>query len=127
MACPFCDLIASGHVLVDGGAAVAIADAFPLNPGHTLVVPRRHEPNFLALRPDELEVIARVARGAVEELTRGHHPDGWNLGVNVGDAAGQTIDHAHLHLVPRYRGDVDDPRGGVRWLIPARAPYWRGE
>lgn len=124
MPCPFCELIARGVVRLDGGAAVAIADRFPLNKGHTLVLPRRHEPDFLGLGPDELQAVAKVARAVVDDLTREHSPDGFNLGVNVGQAAGQTVDHAHLHVIPRYRGDVDDPRGGIRWMIPARAPYW---
>jgi diadenosine tetraphosphate (Ap4A) HIT family hydrolase len=124
MPCPFCELIARGQVRMDGGAAVAIADAFPLNPGHMLVLPRRHEPDFLALRPEELEAVANVARALVRDLKGEAHPDGFNLGVNVGPAAGQTIDHAHLHVIPRYAGDVAEPRGGIRWIIPARAPYW---
>jgi len=125
MPCPFCELIARGPVELDGGAAVAIVDAFPLNPGHVLVLPRRHEPNFLALQPEELEAVAKVARTLVQRIEGAYHADGFNLGVNVGHAAGQTIDHAHLHLIPRYRGDVPDPRGGIRWIIPARAPYWQ--
>ena len=52
------------------------------------------------------------------------HPDGYNLGVNVGQAAGQTVGHVHIHLIPRYAGDVEDPRGGIRWVIPAKARYW---
>jgi diadenosine tetraphosphate (Ap4A) HIT family hydrolase len=124
MSCPFCDLIETGRLLLDGGVAVAIADASPLNRGHVLVVPRRHEPNFLALRPDELEAVSRVARAMLETVIGEHHPDGFNLGVNVGRAAGQTVEHAHLHLIPRYVGDVADPRGGIRWVIPERAAYW---
>ncbi len=100
MPCPFCELIARAQVRMDGGAAVAIADAFPLNPGHMLVLPRRHEPDFLALRPEELEAVANVARALVRDLKGEAHPDGFNLGVNVGPAAGQTIDHAHLHVIP---------------------------
>jgi len=59
-----------------------------------------------------------------ETLATQFHPEGFNLGVNIGDAAGQTIGHAHLHLIPRYSGDVPEPRGGIRWIIPERAPYW---
>lgn len=124
MSCPFCDLIAGSQVLLDGGLAVVIADASPLSRGHALVLPRRHEPNFLALSGDELAAVAIVAQTIVGRLRDEHHPDGFNLGVNVGAAGGQTVDHAHLHIIPRYLGDVADPRGGIRWILPERARYW---
>ena len=68
--------------------------------------------------------IWRLVGPVKAQIDREFSPDGYNLGVNVGDAAGQTIGHAHLQMIPRYRGDVDDPRGGIRWILPARAPYW---
>jgi diadenosine tetraphosphate (Ap4A) HIT family hydrolase len=58
-------------------------------------------------------------------ITKKHRPDGFNTGLNAGEAAGQTVLHAHLHVIPRYRGDREDPRGGVRWIIPEKAQYWR--
>ncbi len=124
MACPFCDRIAAGDVVAGNALAVAFPDAFPLTPGHTLVVPRRHEPDFLALTPEEQRDILALAAGVAARLARERGPDGYNLGVNVGAAAGQTVAHAHLHVIPRYRGDVGDPRGGIRWIIPERARYW---
>lgn len=124
-ACPFCDHVRAGRIRVDGQQAVAIADSNPLNPGHTLIIPRRHESDFFALNDIEQEAMLRLARKVHADLDAQHHPDGFNLGVNVGAAAGQTVDHVHLHVIPRYRGDVAEPRGGVRWIIPARAPYWR--
>ena len=105
--------------------AVAIVDAFPLTPGHSLVLPRRHEPDFFALDADEREAVFALAWELKRILVERHQPDGFNLGVNVGDAAGQTVGHAHLHVIPRYRGDVPEPRGGIRWIIPEKAPYWR--
>ena len=123
--CPFCKLIHEGKVLVDVDLAVAIADAFPLNPGHTLVLPRRHEPEFFGLTPGEMSAVLELARAVRDRIEAEHRPDGFNLGVNVGAAGGQTVPHAHLHVIPRFHGDVDDPRGGVRWILPARAPYWR--
>ena len=124
--CPFCDLIATRQdLLADDAACVAFFDAFPLSPGHVLVVPRRHEPDFLALAPHECSAILRMAFDLRAVLESRFHPHGFNLGVNVGAAAGQTVGHAHLHLIPRYRGDVADPRGGIRWMIPERAPYWK--
>jgi diadenosine tetraphosphate (Ap4A) HIT family hydrolase len=89
-----------------------------------LVVSRRHEPDFLALDPAEQQAVLALAAEVAARLRAERAPDGYNLGVNVGAAAGQTVDHAHLHVIPRYRGDVADPRGGIRWIIPGRARYW---
>lgn len=127
MLCVFCDRIARADLLISNHLAAAFHDGYPLNPGHTLIVPRRHEADFLALTAEEQEAIWALvvpARNLIE--ASGNRPDGYNIGVNVGTAAGQTIDHAHLHVIPRHRGDVDDPRGGVRWVVPARAAYWEG-
>ena len=126
MGCPFCDRVLSGDVAVANVSAAAFPDAFPVNPGHTLVVPRRHEPDFLALTLDEHAAIWQLVAHVKGDLDRRHQPEGYNLGVNVGDAAGQTVGHAHLHVIPRYVGDVSEPRGGIRWIIPARATYWEG-
>jgi diadenosine tetraphosphate (Ap4A) HIT family hydrolase len=122
--CAFCDRAASGDVLLQNELAVAFYDGYPVSPGHCLVIPRRHEPDFFALTGDEQSAIWSMAREAQSRLGLERSPDGFNIGVNIGDAAGQTIGHAHLHVIPRYRGDVADPRGGVRWVIPARAAYW---
>jgi diadenosine tetraphosphate (Ap4A) HIT family hydrolase len=103
---------------------VAFPDAYPLSEGHTLIIPRRHEPDFFALSTDEQHDMLQLARQVYETLLDSHHPAGFNVGVNVGEAGGQTVGHAHLHLIPRYEGDVDDPRGGIRWVIPSKAPYW---
>jgi diadenosine tetraphosphate (Ap4A) HIT family hydrolase len=124
MGCVFCERLQSGDVLAEEAEAAAFPDAFPLTPGHTLIVPRRHEPDFLALSGDEHAAIWRLVAPVRDIIDRQHRPQGYNVGVNVGAAAGQTVDHAHLHLIPRYIGDVSDPRGGIRWIIPARAPYW---
>lgn len=124
MARPFCARIAAGEILLGNALAAAFPDAFPLTPGHTLVVPRRHEPDFLALTGVEQQAVWALAVEVAARLRRERAPDGYTLGVNVGAAGGQTVDHAHLHVIPRYRGDVDDPRGGVRWVVPARARSW---
>lgn len=99
-------------------------DATPLTLGHSLVVPRRHVSDFLTLSQFELAAILDMAVSLRVHLEERFHSDGFNLGVNIGDAAGQTVGHAHLHLIPRYFGDVPDPRGGIRWMIPDRARYW---
>lgn len=127
MPCVFCDRIARAELLISNDLAVAFHDGFPLNPGHTLIVPRRHEPDFLALTVEEQQAIWALVAPARQLIeANGHRPDGYNIGFNVGSAAGQTIDHAHLHVIPRHRGDVNDPRGGVRWVVPSRAAYWEG-
>jgi len=123
--CPFCSRIASDPSLQQGGAVVAIPDGFPLNPGHTLVVPRRHVADLFALSPEEQADVWRLVAIVRERLLAEHRPDGFNIGLNMGEAGGQTVGHAHVHVIPRFRGDVPDPRGGVRWVIPARAAYWK--
>ena len=125
-ACPFCDRIADGSSPASGSSAVAIPDAFPVSPGHMLVVPRRHVADLFDLSPDEQADVWRLVAEVKASLQRERKPDGFNVGVNVGATAGQTVDHAHVHVIPRFRGDVDDPRGGVRWVIPGRAAYWKG-
>lgn len=122
--CPFCRRLATGGFLAENDIAVAFPDAFPLTPGHSLIIPRRHEAALFALsvaEQDALWALLRVVHALVEQR---HHPDGYNVGVNVGEAGGQTVGHVHVHLIPRYAGDVDDPRGGIRWMIPAKARYW---
>jgi diadenosine tetraphosphate (Ap4A) HIT family hydrolase len=125
--CPFCAVISAGDYWLDGGNSVAIEDVFPLSPGHTLVLPRRHEGNYFVLDESEATSMTCLARRVQALLTERYRPDGYNLGINVGAAAGQTIGHVHLHVIPRYTGDVLDPRGGVRWVIPQRAMYWRDD
>ena len=124
MACIFCDRLAAGDLAAENELAAAFPDAFPLTRGHTLVVPRRHEADYFALTPAEQTAMWRLVNTVRARIEREIHPDGYNVGVNVGQAAGQTVGHVHIHLIPRYPGDVDDPRGGIRWIIPAKAHYW---
>jgi diadenosine tetraphosphate (Ap4A) HIT family hydrolase len=121
--CPFCDAD-QGRLVLESDHAVAVPDAFPLSNGHTLVVPRRHVESVFALGPEEqADLWALVAR-VRQQLAAKHEPDGFNIGINDGIAAGQTVSHAHVHVIPRYDGDVTDPRGGVRWVLADRARYW---
>ncbi len=122
--CPFCHLIEEGHVLIARTHAVAVPDAYPISLGHSLVVPRRHEAEFFELSHQERDELWRVVDELRSILVERHCPDGFNVGFNEGEAAGQTVAHAHVHLVPRYAGDVPDPRGGIRWVLPDRAAYW---
>ena len=125
VACPFCDRIAAGDLIAGNGSAAALLDGYPLNPGHCLVVPRRHVADFFDLSQPEQADIWRLVSELKTRLDRERAPAGYNIGINVGAAAGQTVWHAHVHLIPRHAGDVEDPRGGVRWVIAAKAPYWR--
>lgn len=121
--CPFCS---THDALLVNGLAYVLRDTYPVSPGHLLIIPLRHEANFFASTPDELEAIWDLVTRSRELLDRQYHPDGYNLGVNVGEAAGQTIAHAHMHLIPRYRGDMQNPRGGVRGVIPGKQQYGPG-
>jgi diadenosine tetraphosphate (Ap4A) HIT family hydrolase len=110
--------------MAENDLAVAFKDGFPVNPGHTLIVPRRHVERFFELTAEEQAALWRLLPELKQRLDARHAPAGYNVGLNVGEAAGQTVGHAHVHLIPRYAGDVEDPRGGVRWVVPARAKYW---
>ena len=122
--CPFCSHINNAGPEWADSTSLAIPDGFPLNPGHTLVAPRRHVADLFGLAPDEQADVWRLVAKTKSALQAKHRPDAFTIGVNIGTAAGQTVDHAHVHVIPRFNGDVPDPRGGVRWVIPSRAPYW---
>jgi len=124
--CVFCTRVVSGELVAKNDLAVAFLDAFPLSPGHCLVVPRRHESDFLALTPEEEAAVWALVASVRRHIEADRTPDGYNIGINVGEAAGQTVAHAHLHVIPRYQGDVPAARGGIRWIIPTRAAYWEG-
>ena len=121
--CPFCTLPV-GRILLSNGLAVAIRDAFPVSPGHTLIVPIRHVSTFFKVTDAEREAMLLLLDTARAGLENEFHPDGYNVGINDGEAAGQTVKHLHIHLIPRYNGDKGDPRGGVRWILPDKADYW---
>jgi diadenosine tetraphosphate (Ap4A) HIT family hydrolase len=121
--CPFCTLGAERIVLANELAAV-IRDAFPVSPGHTLITPKRHVGSFFDVTADERGAMLALLDSAKLGLDAAFHPDGYNIGINDGEAAGQTVPHLHLHLIPRYAGDREDPRGGVRWIFPQKAKYW---
>jgi diadenosine tetraphosphate (Ap4A) HIT family hydrolase len=122
--CVFCTL-PHERIVLRNAAGVAIRDAFPVSRGHTLVVPRRHVASFFKLERDErddlLELLACVREGLEREL----HAAGYNVGINDGAAAGQTVMHLHIHLMPRFEGDMADPRGGVRWVFPDKVRIGR--
>jgi diadenosine tetraphosphate (Ap4A) HIT family hydrolase len=123
--CPFCPPDA-GRIAHASALAIAIRDGFPVSPGHTLVIPRRHVSSLAELMDEEAAAVWALLGEARRRLHAELRPEGYNLGVNDGQAAGQTVMHLHVHLIPRYRGDRPDPRGGVRWIFPDKADYWSG-
>jgi diadenosine tetraphosphate (Ap4A) HIT family hydrolase len=123
-ACPFCTRIAQKQYTAENRLAVYFTDGFPLNPGHQLIVSKRHVDDYFALGQDEQRALLELTNAAHTRLEAAETAAGYNVGINVGRAAGQTIMHVHVHLIPRFIGDVPDPRGGIRWMIPARAQYW---
>ncbi len=123
-ACPFCS-IAPERVWIETAHAVAFPDAFPVADGHMLVVPRKHVFTIYELTIPEQRAIWELVGEVRQRLLAGLKPDGFNIGFNDGLAAGQTVEHAHVHIIPRREGDVPDPRGGIRWIIADNAPYWR--
>ena len=121
--CPFCNL-QPHRILAEDELAVAYADGFPVSPGHTVVIPRRHFPTLFEATPEEQVALLNMLARAKEIVEKHHRPDGYNIGINHGQAGGQTVPHLHIHLIPRYRGDKEEPRGGVRWVMPDKAKYW---
>ena len=123
--CPFCKPHPE-RIIDQGSLTFVLWDAYPVSPGHALVLTRRHVVSFFETTMEEraelLECVDR-ARAAIEVELK---PDGYNIGINDGAAAGQTVPHLHVHVIPRYRGDSADPRGGVRWILRDRADYWSG-
>lgn len=122
-ACAFCSLDPA-HIVASNDLAVAIRDRYPVSHGHSLIIPRRHVVSFFEATPAEqaalLSLVSQAKAGLAAELK----PDGYNIGINDGPAAGQTVPHLHVHLIPRFKGDRPDPRGGVRWMFPEKADYW---
>ncbi len=102
----------------------AFRDAYPVAPGHTLIVPRRHVAGFADLTGEERTDLLRLLDAVRSALDAESAPAGYNVGFNDGAAAGQTVMHFHLHVIPRQAGDQEDPRGGIRLIFPDRARYW---
>lgn len=121
MDCPFCK--PKREFIAKNDHAVAFIDGFPVSPGHALVVPRRHVPTIFDLNDAEYTACLDLVREVKSVLEECHSTSAFNIGINCGEVAGQTVMHAHIHVIPRYSGDVDDPRGGVRHIIPGKGHY----
>lgn len=117
---PGCELCTPDMVLIEDELAYVRYDNNTLSRGHVLVVPRRHVGNFFDMTAEEKTAVMALLDRAQEIVAQQHKPDGYNIGVNVGRAAGQSRMHVHVHLIPRYTGDVADPRGGVRCVLAKR-------
>ena len=125
-ACPFCTLPAS-RIQAEDVHAVLIRDAYPVSPGHSLIIPKRHVGSYFEATDAERAAMQALLFEAKRRVGAEFRPQGYNIGINDGAAAGQTVPHLHMHLIPRYAGDVADPRGGVRWVIADKADYWSGQ
>lgn len=120
--CPFCQVDES-RILASRENCFALLDLFAVSEGHTLIIPRRHVANYFELSPEEQGELWDFVNECQKILQEKYSPDGFNVGINVNAAAGQSIPHVHIHLIPRYEGDVANPRGGVRGVIPAKQNY----
>jgi diadenosine tetraphosphate (Ap4A) HIT family hydrolase len=121
--CLFCHLEAS-RIYLENELAAAFPDEFPVTEGHMLIIPKRHVASLFDLPEEEQAAVWMLVAKIRATLMAEMKPDGFNVGVNDGTAAGQTVMHAHVHIIPRRQGDVAEPRGGVRWIMPNKASYW---
>ena len=124
--CPFCNIEKTAdksRIVYQDDTWIAIYDNYPVSEGHVLLIPKRHVETFFNLNMVEFGSLG-VTIGIVKMiLDKKFHPDGYNIGANCGEAAGQTVMHCHIHIIPRYKGDMENPRGGVRGVIPEKQKY----
>ena len=121
--CPFCSPPKHLPAMADHPLAHIREDLYPVSPGHLLVIPNRHVANWFELTDAEQQAVMELVNLAKSWLDETLKPDGYNIGINCGEAAGQTVMHVHCHLIPRYKGDTPEPRGGVRGVIPDKQSY----
>jgi diadenosine tetraphosphate (Ap4A) HIT family hydrolase len=123
LVCPFCNPDSERELIVESATAYAIYDKFPVNKGHALIIPKRHCSDYFDLSFKEQSACFFMLNKVKEIVSAKFNPDGFNIGINIGEAAGQTVPHVHIHLIPRFKGDVNEPRGGVRGVIPDKRNY----
>ncbi len=121
--CPFC-AVDPERIRFESEVGLAIRDLFPVSDGHTLVIPRRHIGSIYEMAREEQDEIWDLTRRVRNLLIRQVRPDGFTIGLNEGLAAGQSVAHANIHVIPRHLGDVPDPTGGIRAIFPHKARYW---
>ena len=120
--CIFCRKV---DLIYEGELTYISQDRYPVSPGHLLIVPNRHVPNYFDCTKQEITELWDAVNLAKHIIEKDHKPDSYNIGINVSKVAGQSVPHTHIHLIPRYKGDVADPRGGVRSVIPKNRTYQR--
>ena len=121
--CIFCEKFDPNRIIYENSTWVAVLDAYPVTNGHTLLIPKRHCGDFFDLNHIECGSLIPTIDAVKSILDTKFHPSGYNIGVNCGKSAGQTIMHCHIHIIPRHEGDVENPRGGVRGVIPSKQSY----
>ena len=120
--CIFCNPH-DGRVVLSNEHGYLRFDSYPVNEGHMLIVPHRHFDSYFDCTADERKSLWLLVEDGKRLVDGKHQPDGYNIGINVGPAAGQSVMHLHIHLIPRYRGDMENPKGGVRGVIPEKQKY----
>ena len=123
--CVFCKKSFQKKAFLNSENFFAVFDSYPVNRGHTLIIPYEHIENLWQVGEDKGNELLSFIKKVKSYLDKKFSPDGYNLGINNGSVAGQTIFHLHIHLIPRYAGDQKDPRGGVRKIFPKKAKYWK--
>ena len=121
--CFFCQAIKKGDFKLENELAIVRFDDFPVNKGHLEVIPKRHVKDWWNTTLEERIAIFNLLDEAKKLVDDEYNPDGYNIGINIGEKAGQSVMHLHVHLIPRYDGDVKNPRGGVRGIIPEKKDY----
>jgi len=121
--CPFCQLDKVQILVAESATVYAIFDKFPVNKGHTLIIPKRHCASYFDLSFKEQKACWFMVNEVKKIIETDFQPDGINVGINIDESAGQTIPHVHIHLIPRYKGDVENPTGGVRGVLPHKQNY----
>jgi diadenosine tetraphosphate (Ap4A) HIT family hydrolase len=121
--CPFCNPDKDREIILESASVFAIYDKFPVSNGHVLIIPKKHVSNYFELSFKEQSACWFVLNSVQKIIQEKFNPDGFNVGININETAGQTVPHVHIHLIPRYNGDVEIPRGGVRGVIPSKKEY----
>lgn len=120
--CIFCNPD-EDRIITSNEYCYAVPDQYPVSPGHMLIIPKRHVSSYFNLTDDERHAIDDMIVMIKDSIDTVYRPTGYNIGINIGEDAGQSVMHCHIHLIPRYKGDVENPRGGVRGVIPSKQNY----
>ena len=121
--CPFCNADSQRELILESSTVYAMFGKFPVSNGHSLIIPKKHCADYFELTFTEQSACWLMVNKVEKILMKKFHPDGFNVGINIHEAAGQTVSHVHIHLIPRYKDDVKEPRGGIRGVVPERKNY----